>query len=128
VTVFKTEKDYQLKMPVLVPSKSFLFYFLFYFFILFYFFYFELKQTYMFLCPCVCVCSGKDRDGAALQEELLVVTALRQRLQEGVERNQQLHRSLLGFAGRFGEHVSSGRTSNQIKSNQIKSNQILFTK
>ena len=46
-----------------------------------------------------------------LQAELSAVSALRQRLQEGVERNQQLHRSLLGYTGRHTDQLTSGECS-----------------
>ena len=54
--------------------------------------------------------AGKTSD-ATLQAELSAVSALRQRLQEGVERNQQLHRSLLGHTGRHTDQLTSGECS-----------------
>ncbi|XP_076436718.1 uncharacterized protein LOC143276177 isoform X2 [Babylonia areolata] len=46
-----------------------------------------------------------------LQAELSAVSALRERLQEGVEKNQQLHRSLLEHTSRHADHMSSGDSS-----------------
>ena len=54
--------------------------------------------------------AGKTSD-TTLQAELSAVSALRQRLQEGVERNQQLHRSLLGHTGRHADQFTSGEYS-----------------
>ena len=54
--------------------------------------------------------AGKTSD-TTLQAELSAVSALRQRLQEGVERNQQLHRSLLEHTGRHTDQFTSGEYS-----------------
>ncbi|XP_070176521.1 golgin subfamily A member 4-like isoform X2 [Littorina saxatilis] len=62
---------------------------------------------------------GSRPSAAALQKELSAVSALRQRLQEGVDKTHQLHRSLLGYTGRHTDQVTSGENSPEIDSHHL---------
>lgn len=56
--------------------------------------------------------SGGHSSEAELCTELSAMRTLRQQLQEGIERNQQLHQSLLGHAPRHIDNLTSSKFIN----------------